>query len=188
MKVRGRKDIVQCVSSVLFFYYFISFYFLGKKKTSLFYQIDQFYLILLFFCLSFLSTRKFNTPTDFVVEFVRFLCFKSDFIWLLIFFFWVVQELTQPKKTHAAGIRNVRHRQGRDPAIYRMRERSDHMQPKTDTLFFYPCCLSVCCCFFLFYFILLFFYRRKYRGRIFLVLSFLLQLFPFISVFLFLKS
>jgi hypothetical protein len=69
----------------------------------------------------------------------------------------------------------VRRRQGRDPAIYRMRERSDH-NPKQTPLF-WCMCLFVSVCWFLFYFN--FFFIVEYRGRIscFFFLSFNCSLF-----------
>ena len=78
----------------------------------------------------------------------------------------------------------MRRRQGRDPAIYRMREQSDH-NPK-QTHYFGVC---VCVCMSVgFYFTLIFFYRRIPRAHfLFFVFFSLLQLFPFFHHFI-LKS
>lgn len=139
--------MVQCVRAK-------PFYFLGK--SSLFFEIDQFYLIFWGGSFRFIF-QKIQHPTDFVVELVRFLCFKSDSIRLLIFFGCCSR--VDATERLAAGIRNVRHRQGRDPAIYRMRERSDHSRKQTQ--YFPLCCLSVS----FFVLFLLFFYRRIPRAH-----------------------
>lgn len=115
-------------------------------------------MILLFFCLSFLSTRKFNTPTDFVVEFVRFLCFKSDFIWLLIFFFLGCSRVDATEKDSRGRDSERAPSSGtRSRHIQNERAKRSHVAENRHTIFLsvLSVCLLVFFYFTLFYFIFL---------------------------------
>lgn len=125
------------VSAQIFFCFL---YFSKSISFILFYFI---FLVLLLLLLSFLflSSRKFNTPTDFVAEFVRFLCFKSDFIWPVFFSSLLRVDATQ-KKTHGRDSERAPSSGTRSRHI--QNERAKRSQPKTDTTILVY--VSVCVC------------------------------------------